>query len=177
MLDIGGQRSERTKWIPCFENVTAIIFCVALSEYDQVLLEDPTTNRMAESLFLFESVINSRWFPHTSVVLFLNKIDVFRAKLPKVRSLIILMCFLLFADTRAPTLQVPLEKHFPDYTGGLDINKATRYIYWRFMQVNRSRVSLYPHLTQATDTGNVEEMFAAVTETALQNALKNCGIL
>lgn len=39
---------------------------------------------MAESLVLFESVINSRWFLRTSIILFLNKIDVFKAKLPKV---------------------------------------------------------------------------------------------
>lgn len=36
MLDVGGQRSERRKWIHCFENVTSIIFIVASSEYDQV---------------------------------------------------------------------------------------------------------------------------------------------
>jgi guanine nucleotide-binding protein G(i) subunit alpha len=39
---------------------------------------------MQESLILFESVINSRWFLRTSIILFLNKIDVFKAKLPKV---------------------------------------------------------------------------------------------
>lgn len=39
MVDVGGQRSERRKWIHCFENVTSIIFLVALSEYDQVLVE------------------------------------------------------------------------------------------------------------------------------------------
>lgn len=42
MFDVGGQRSERKKWIHCFENVTAIIFLVAISEYDQVLIEDET---------------------------------------------------------------------------------------------------------------------------------------
>jgi guanine nucleotide-binding protein G(i) subunit alpha len=40
MFDVGGQRSERKKWIHCFESVTSIIFCTALSEYDQVLLEE-----------------------------------------------------------------------------------------------------------------------------------------
>jgi len=40
MFDVGGQRSERKKWIHCFEAVTSIIFCVSLSEYDQVLLEE-----------------------------------------------------------------------------------------------------------------------------------------
>ena len=48
MFDVGGQRSERKKWIHCFENVTSIIFCVALSEYDQVLLEE--SNQVGHSL-------------------------------------------------------------------------------------------------------------------------------
>lgn len=47
MFDVGGQRSERKKWIHCFENVTSIIFCVALSEYDQVLLEE--SNQVCEN--------------------------------------------------------------------------------------------------------------------------------
>jgi guanine nucleotide-binding protein subunit alpha len=47
MVDVGGQRSERKKWIHCFEDVTAIIFMVAISEYDQVLFEDETVNRMS----------------------------------------------------------------------------------------------------------------------------------
>ncbi|KAF9047892.1 heterotrimeric G-protein alpha subunit, GPA3-like protein [Panaeolus papilionaceus] len=155
MFDVGGQRSERKKWIHCFESVTSIIFCTALSEYDQVLLEEKSQNRMIESLVLFESVINSRWFLRTSIILFLNKIDVFKSKLPK----------------------VPLERHFPEYTGGSDINKAAKYILWKFMQANRARLSVYPHLTQATDTTNIRLVFAAVKETILQNALKDSGIL
>ncbi|KAF8161674.1 heterotrimeric G-protein alpha subunit, GPA3-like protein [Crassisporium funariophilum] len=155
MFDVGGQRSERKKWIHCFESVTSIIFCTALSEYDQGLLEEKTQNRMVESLVLFESVINSRWFLRTSIILFLNKIDVFKNKLPK----------------------VPLERFFPEYTGGSDINKAAKYILWKFMQANRARLSVYPHLTQATDTTNVRLVFAAVKETILQNALKDSGIL
>ena len=39
MVDVGGQRSERRKWIHCFENVTSIMFLVALSEFDQLLFE------------------------------------------------------------------------------------------------------------------------------------------
>lgn len=39
MFDVGGQRSERKKWIHCFEGVTAIIFCVALSgESDHIII-------------------------------------------------------------------------------------------------------------------------------------------
>lgn len=49
MFDVGGQRSERKKWIHCFENVTSIIFCVALSEYDQTLLEESNQVRLITS--------------------------------------------------------------------------------------------------------------------------------
>ncbi|XP_065511824.1 guanine nucleotide-binding protein subunit alpha-14 isoform X2 [Caloenas nicobarica] len=50
MVDVGGQRSERRKWIHCFESVTSIIFLVALSEYDQVLAEcdNEDLNKMSE---------------------------------------------------------------------------------------------------------------------------------
>jgi hypothetical protein len=45
MFDVGGQRNERKKWIHCFENVTAVLFVAALSEYNQVLYEDETQVR------------------------------------------------------------------------------------------------------------------------------------
>ncbi|XP_010179845.1 PREDICTED: guanine nucleotide-binding protein G(t) subunit alpha-1, partial [Mesitornis unicolor] len=48
MCDVGGQRSERKKWIHCFEGVTCIIFIAALSAYDMVLVEDDEVNRMHE---------------------------------------------------------------------------------------------------------------------------------
>ena len=36
MIDVGGQRSERRKWIHAFEGVKAVIFLTAINEYDQV---------------------------------------------------------------------------------------------------------------------------------------------
>jgi len=50
LVDVGGQRSERKKWLHCFQEVTAVIFCVAMSEYDLKLMEDENVNRMHESL-------------------------------------------------------------------------------------------------------------------------------
>lgn len=50
MFDVGGQRSERKKWIHCFEGVTAIIFIVAMSEYDLTLAEDQEMVRSQSSL-------------------------------------------------------------------------------------------------------------------------------
>ena len=54
VIDVGGQRNERKKWIHCFEDVTAIVFIAALSAYDSMLFEDSSTNRMHEALDLFD---------------------------------------------------------------------------------------------------------------------------
>jgi guanine nucleotide-binding protein subunit alpha len=121
MFDVGGQRSERKKWIHCFENVGSIIFCVALNEYDQLLLEDSYANRLMESLVLFDSIVNSRWFTRSSIILFLNKVDLFQAKLNR----------------------SPLSNHFPDYTGGSDVNQATEYIRGRFIDRYRGDQDVY----------------------------------
>lgn len=56
------QRSERRKWIHCFDNVTSIIYLAALDEYDMKLEEDSRTNRMEESLQLFGEVTGSQFF-------------------------------------------------------------------------------------------------------------------
>jgi len=73
MFDVGGQRDERRKWIQCFNDVTAIIFVTACSSYNMVLREDPSQNRLRESLDLFKSIWNNRWLRTISVILFLNK--------------------------------------------------------------------------------------------------------
>jgi hypothetical protein len=52
MFDVGGQRSERKKWIHCFENVMAIIFMVALSEFDKVLIEDESMVRIFPTVWV-----------------------------------------------------------------------------------------------------------------------------
>ena len=60
MFDVGGQRDERRKWIQCFNDVTAIIFVTASSGYNLTLREDPTMNRLRESLDLFGSIWKNR---------------------------------------------------------------------------------------------------------------------
>ena len=102
---------------------------------------------MAESLVLFESVINSRWFLRTSIILFLNKIDVFKAKLPKVFTHLYSFPLPPFYDHYL--LQVPLDGFFPEYTGGTDVNKGAKYILWRFMQANRARLNVYPQFVNS----------------------------
>uniref|UniRef100_A0A0E0PKW9 Guanine nucleotide-binding protein alpha subunit n=1 Tax=Oryza rufipogon TaxID=4529 RepID=A0A0E0PKW9_ORYRU len=62
LYDVGGQRNERRKWIHLFEGVNAVIFCAAISEYDQMLFEDETKNRMMETKELFDWVLKQRCF-------------------------------------------------------------------------------------------------------------------
>ena len=161
MFDVGGQRSERKKWIHCFENVTTILFLVAISEYDQLLFEDETVNRMQEALTLFDSICNSRWFVKTSIILFLNKIDRFKEKLPV----------------------SPMKNYFPDYEGklnqigdngrghhrsniaegGPDYAAACDYILNRFVSLNQHETKqIYTHFTCATDTTQIRFVMAAV---------------
>ncbi len=62
LVDVGGQREERKKWLHCFASVDAVVFVSALSEYDQQLAEDSKVNRLQESVKLFGSVVKVKWF-------------------------------------------------------------------------------------------------------------------
>ena len=73
MYDVGGQRSERRKWIQCFEDVRTLLFVVAISEYDMTLVEDSSRNRLKESLLLFENISNNLFFHNTCTVSLLNQ--------------------------------------------------------------------------------------------------------
>lgn len=156
MFDVGGQRSERKKWIHCFESVTAIIFLVAISEYDQTLIEDEAVNRMQEALTLFDSICNSRWFIKTSIILFLNKIDRFQEKLP----------------------HSPLANYFPDFDGSNTYDEASSYILNRFVSLNQSNTKqIYTHFTCATDTKQIKFVMAAVNDIIIQKSLREIGLL
>ncbi|ORY63823.1 guanine nucleotide binding protein, alpha subunit [Leucosporidium creatinivorum] len=80
-FDVGGQRAERRKWVHCFEGVEVLLFLIAINEFNQQLYEDESTSRIVEATTLWKSIVNSRWFSKTNVILFLNKIDLFKEKL------------------------------------------------------------------------------------------------
>ena len=156
MVDVGGQRSERKKWLHYFEDVTAIIFCTALSGYDLVLDEDAGVNRMVESLKIFDSICNNRLFVETSIIMFLNKMDIFKHKI-----------------TRSP-----LQICFPEYTGLNTYEEGTAYIQRKFEGLNlrKYKKEIYSHLTCATDTTNIQYVFDVVTEVIIKYNQKECGL-
>jgi len=154
IVDVGGQRSERKKWIHIFEGVTGIIFCVALSEYDQKLFEDEKVNRMHEAIELFEEICNSEWFVATDIILFFNKDDLFRNKVTR----------------------VDLSTCFPEYTGGKEYEPALAFIKDRFMSLNKNpQKQIYAKVTTATNTKNIETVFAATKNIILQKQLSVAG--
>ncbi|KAM9213228.1 guanine nucleotide-binding protein subunit alpha-14 [Leptosomus discolor] len=157
MVDVGGQRSERRKWIHCFESVTSIIFLVALSEYDQVLAECDNENRMEESKALFKTIITYPWFMNSSVILFLNKKDLLEEKI----------------------MYSHLISYFPEYTGPKqDVKAAREFILKLYQDQNPDKEKvIYSHFTCATDTENIRFVFAAVKDTILQLNLKEFNLV
>jgi guanine nucleotide-binding protein G(i) subunit alpha len=159
MYDVGGQRNERKKWIHCFDDVTAVIFVAALSEYDQCLFEDASTNRMIEAIDLFGEICNNRYFQESSMILFLNKKDLFAEKIQKV--------------------DIKSVDAFSDFTGGLgDENLGTEYFLTLFLKVNSNPDrEIYFHVTCATDTENVNFVFQSCKDVILRGNLKDSGFV
>jgi len=153
IVDVAGQRSERRKWLHCFEEVTAILFCVGISEYDQVIAEDGKTNRLIEAVNLFSEICNSRWFGKVDMVLFLNKEDLFKEKIKKIN----MDCF-------------------PEYQGGTDYAAGLDFLKEKFKGLNKTEKDLYVHVTVATETDNVRIVFDAVTSIILNKILAGMGL-
>ncbi|XP_023524236.1 guanine nucleotide-binding protein alpha-1 subunit [Cucurbita pepo subsp. pepo] len=168
LFDVGGQRNERRKWIHLFEGVTAVIFCAAISEYDQTLFEDEQKNRMMETKELFEWVLKQECFEKTSFMLFLNKFDIFEKKV----------------------LQVPLSvcEWFRDYqpvsTGKQEIEHAYEFVKKKFEELYFQTTSpdrvdrvFKVYRTTALDQKLVKKTFKLVDETLRRRNLLEAGLL
>eukprot|EP01134_Creolimax_fragrantissima_P005945 CFRG5945T1 len=111
VIDVGGQRNERRKWIHCFDNVSCVFYVVNLAGYGSVIYEDSSVNRMQEALNVFTQTVNSRVFADSKIALILNKKDVFEEMLRK----------------------RPLTDCFPEYSGpNEDVNSAIEFVITQF---------------------------------------------
>lgn len=164
VYDVGGQRNERKKWIHCFDGVTGVIFLAALSAYDQTLYEDDKTNRMKEALDLFKQICNSRWFADASMILFLNKQDLFKEKVQK----------------------VPITTCFSDYPGAPhDEYESRAYIKEKFEsqngigdgKVGKKHKQIYTHFTCAIDRDKVNQIFNSVQQTIITANLQRAALI
>ncbi|GAB6025795.1 hypothetical protein CHUAL_011772 [Chamberlinius hualienensis] len=153
-VDVGGQRSQRQKWLQCFDSITSILFLVSSSEFDQVLLEDRSTNRLLESKNIFETIVNNRYFSEVSIILFLNKTDLLRQKLTQ----------------KDPNISM----FFPTFSGNpYSLEDVQKFMVNLFDEVRRDRrKNFFYHFTTAIDTENIKVVFNAVRDTILSNNLK-----
>jgi guanine nucleotide-binding protein subunit alpha len=161
MVDVGGQKSERRKWIHCFQDVTSILFLVSLSGYDQCLVEDKDANQMQDAMTIWDSICHSQWFKQTSIILFLNKNDLFEEKVPN-------------SD---------IKNFFPDFDGAPgDIQAGRDYFKKRFARLaqkaGRSKErEVYIHTTTATDTALLKVVMTAVEDIVMRGNLEHAALI
>ena len=161
MYDVGGQRNERKKWIHCFDDVTAVIFVAALSEYDQVLFEDTSTNRMVEAVQLFDEICSNEFFTGSNMILFLNKRDLFEEKIQSVH----------IGDQEAfKDFDIPIGS--PGY-----YDKGVSFFLQKFVSKNTNADrQVYSHVTCATDSNNVQIVFDSCKDIILRGNMEDAGL-
>ena len=157
IVDVGGAPAERRKWIKCFDALDAVIFVASLSCYDEVELF-AEVNGMTDQLELFAEVVNFQYPCKPSMILFLNKKDLFAEKIKR----------------------VPLSKckSFETYRGDPRcFDQTTRYIRDAFTSLNQNAAQrdIFTHITCATDTDNVQRVFADVQRIAVKASLIQAG--
>jgi len=167
VVDVGGQRSERRKWIHCFDGVTAVLFCSSLAGYDLPLREDPRQNRLTEAVTLFTEVSNQETFKNRAIIFFLNKTDLLREKLPG-------SPLEAYQKSYIPPdidIKQDLERHFvaaTEFIKKLFIDKINKH--------QRELSTVFVHLTCALDTEQVEIVITAVRTWLLQDLFKELGV-
>eukprot|EP00052_Salpingoeca_macrocollata_P013327 m.104023 g.104023 ORF g.104023 m.104023 type:complete len:395 (-) comp18867_c0_seq9:38-1222(-) len=168
LVDVGGQRQERPKWIQCFTDVTAVIWVASSSGYDLTLREDNKSNRLRESLSLFEGMWKNRFLRNVSVILFLNKQDMLELKMQRSG-----------AGGR-------LKQFFPEYNGEDNLDSARKFILKQFEDIRDAYDSrsesfkfktLYTHFTCAVDKNNIERVFEASRDILIRLSLQRMAIL
>jgi len=161
IIDVGGEREERVRWIDFLaQKITCVIFLGAIDEYDtNFIAEDgEEKNRLKESIELFKRIQNFQWLAHTTFILFLNKVDVFKEKLNT-------------SD---------MVNYFQDYKGfKREYNSNLAFVKRKFHEDNSQRRPrmIYTHETCATDTAGMKFVFEAVRDTILQLNLRQYNLV
>jgi len=161
IIDVGGEREERVRWIDFLAaKITCVIFLGAIDEYDTKFIADDgeEKNRLKESIELFKKIQTFQWLAHTTFILFLNKVDVFKEKLQT-------------SD---------MVGHFVDYKGfKKEYASNLAFVKKKFHEESSPRRPrmIYTHETCATDTAGMKFVFEAVRDTILQLNLRQYNLV
>ncbi|XP_005801496.3 guanine nucleotide-binding protein G(o) subunit alpha-like isoform X1 [Xiphophorus maculatus] len=159
LYDVGGQRSERRKWLSCFDSIHALLFVVGLSSYDQMSFKDPSMNGFQESLEFFSSICTNTVFKKTSLILFLNKTDLFRGKI-------------LHSGRH-------LRFYLSSYEGAdCDVDAAAHHVVAVFSACNMAlNRPVYHHFSTAIDSEIMKEVFHMVIDQIIKENLSAVQLL
>ncbi|KAL3526720.1 hypothetical protein ACH5RR_011376 [Cinchona calisaya] len=77
---------ENCKWLEMFEDVRIVIFSIALSDYDQFVIDENgnLVNKMILSRKFFETIVTHPTFDEMDFLLLLNKFDLFEQKIERI---------------------------------------------------------------------------------------------
>eukprot|EP01083_Nonionella_stella_P007349 21271_1 len=164
--DVGGQRSERGKWMKVIsEDINAVLYVLAISDYDLMLYEDNKTNRLKESIDLFRSIMTKgNFFKGKTVLLFFNKYDLFKTKIKKTPITVAFKDF-------------PVKEMNPN-----NADDVIRFVAGKFLKVfqdEKIKLSAPLHIlrTTALNTNNIEKIFSDITFDLVQQNLKNLDLM
>jgi len=145
VADCGGQRAERRHWLTILQDVTSVLFCAPLSEFDQMLREDKTRPRMTETSLIFEEM-TTYTLQKIPIILLLNKVDIFKEKLHAGKS---------------------IRTYFADYKGPDTWEASAEHIRNFYLRKAPDNAEIYTYFTTAVDTQNIETIWKATREIIL----------
>lgn len=159
LVDVGGQKVERRKWIHSQTNLNALIYFVALDEYDIKSDDEPGKTKLEESIAIYEETINAGTLANVPIILFLNKEDLFAEKIKT----------------------VPIKKTYKTYKGGKDFKAGCEFIRDKFLSTMTDDApcgpeEVYVHVACAIDTENIRRVFASMKDFIFRQRLKISGL-
>jgi len=164
VTDVGGQRSERRKWIKLFDNVNVVVYIMNLAGYDQVLYEDNNKNCLNETLQLFKKTCQYKSFKNTDWVVFFNKIDIFENKIKEIPFTVFNQEFDENDANNSEKVQQYIRQEFTNR-------------FYNDSDENIKKGQIYFHTTCATDAIQVGEIIKKVQIDIISSAMKKMGYL
>ena len=144
VTDLGGQRSERRRWLEALQAASAVIFVSSLCEFDQPLPEDAESTRFAETSSLFTELLENG-IQEKFIIVLLNKLDLFKAKMQS-------------------SHKDKFAAYFQDYSGPLEWEPCVAYIKRKFEQLSSAHKcrSVSVHAIVAVETDSVMLMWTEI---------------
>ncbi|KAI5478457.1 hypothetical protein MNV49_005098 [Pseudohyphozyma bogoriensis] len=160
ICDVAGARGIKHSWAPYFDTAAAIIFISNVADYTVCDPRDPTANRFADALDLFEDIAKSKILINVTMIVFLNKVDVLRKKLK--------------------SGLYPVEQYLPRYKGGSKPMEVLQFMQSEFESrhdTDARQRPIYTYATQANDQKSIRFVLSAVGDILMRSTLSASGLM